>query len=193
MWPSRINPGVNRGYMESTLDEDGYLRGPTAVSGLAVYRGDQFPDDYYGSLFLNEPGGNLVKRAVMAEKEDGFREVMSAKEGEEFFTSTDERSRIVNCYTAPDGTLYLLDFYRGILQHAVYMTSFLRKQVEERELHHVPELGRIWRVIHEKGKDRRPAPNMQNESTVDFGRSFGTSQWLVANDGAATDYRAWGG
>jgi len=192
VWPSRINPGVNRGYMEATLDEKGFLRGPTAASGLAVYRGDQFPGEYYGNLFLNEPSGNFVKRAVMQENESGFREVNSAYEGKEFFTSTDERSRIVNCYTAPDGTLYLVDFYRGILQHAVYMTSFLREQVEERELQFPVGLGRIWRIAHDGGRERGPMPKMQNESGIELVAHLGhrngwwrnTAQRLIVERGA---------
>ncbi|MCB1231075.1 MAG: hypothetical protein KDN19_12440 [Verrucomicrobiae bacterium] len=163
VWASRMSPGINRGYMDSMLDENGFLKGPTAVSGLTVYRGDQFPEDYYGNLFINEPGGNLVKRALIEEK-DGRFTITQAYEGRDFFTSTDERSRIVNCYTAPDGTLYLIDFYRGILQHAAYMTTFLRRQVDERGLDKPVGLGRIWRVVHD-GKPRDKAPRMHDEGS----------------------------
>ena len=103
-----------------------------------------------------------MKRAVMKENESGFREAKSAYRGKEFFTSTDERSRLVNCYTAPDGTLYLVDFYRGILQHAAYMTSFLREQVEERKLQYPVGLGRIWRIAHERG----PACHLSSRRAV---------------------------
>lgn len=168
VWPIRINPGVNRGYMEQTLTDDGYLAKPTAASGLAIYRGDQFPEEYEGNIFVPEPAGNLVKRLSVAEKENGFREVKSALEGSEFFASTDERSRIVDAFTAPDGTLYLLDFYRGIIQHQVYMTSFLRAQVEERKLDTPIGLGRIWRVKHKDGKELAEAPRMEEETSVEL-------------------------
>jgi len=168
LWPSRINPGVNRGYQDGLLDEDGYLRKPTAASGLVVYRGDQFPSRYHGNVFINEPGGNLVKRAVLSEGANGFRTVKSATQGLEFFTSTDERSRIVNSYTAPDGSLYLVDLYRGILQHKEYMTSYLRAQVIERKLDQHIGLGRIWRVRHTEGKPLAKAPRMQQESSAEL-------------------------
>jgi glucose/arabinose dehydrogenase/mono/diheme cytochrome c family protein len=164
MWPARITPGINRGYMKGFLNEEGFLIQPTAVSGLAVYRGDQFPEAFRGNLFINEPGGNLVKRALVTEKE-GRLVIEQAYHGREFFTSTDERSRIVNSYTAPDGTLYLVDFYRGILQHSAYMTSYLRKQVEERGLDKPVGLGRIWRVVHE-GKAPGTAPRMSGEDAA---------------------------
>ncbi len=168
LWPSRINPGVNRGYMEATLDENGYLVTPTAASGMAVYRGDQFPEEFAGDLFITEPAGNLVKRAVLSVGEDGRRTVRSAYEGAEFFTSTDERSRMVNAYTAPDGTLYFVDFYRGILQHKVYMTSYLRAQIEARELDTPVGLGRIWRVRHREGGAGSGAPRMQEQSSLEL-------------------------
>ena len=166
LWPSRINPGVNRGYLEGTLDEKGYLLTPTAASGMVVYRGDQFPAEFSGNLFITEPAGNLVKRAILEEGSDGSRSVRSALEGSEFLTSTDERSRMVNAYNAPDGSLYLVDFYRGILQHSVYMTSYLRAQVVERNLDTPAGLGRIWRVRHTEGGDGGVKPQMQDESSV---------------------------
>jgi glucose/arabinose dehydrogenase/mono/diheme cytochrome c family protein len=166
LYPSRINPGVNRGYMKGTLTEDGYLNTPTAASGMVVYRGDQFPEEFANNLFITEPAGNLVKRAVFTENGNGFRDIKSAYEGSEFLTSTDERSRMVHAYTAPDGTLYLIDFYRGILQHSAYMTSYLRAQVVERELDTPIGLGRIWRVKHSGGKVPGEAPKMEDESTV---------------------------
>lgn len=166
VWPVRMTPGINRGYQEGMLDENGFLTRPTAVSGLALYRGDQFPEVYHGNLFIPEPAGNLVKRALVEESKDGFHSIASATEGSEFLASHDERSRMVDAYTAPDGSLYLLDFYRGIIQHQVYMTSYLRAQVEERKLHEPVGLGRIWRVRHVEGKPLAAAPRMQEESAV---------------------------
>lgn len=168
LWPIRINPGVNRGYMDGTLDEIGYLVKPTAASGLVVYRGDQFPEAYRGNLFITEPAGNLVKRAVSTVGEDGFHTVSSALTGSEFLASTDERSRMVNAYTAPDGTLYLVDFYRGIIQHKEYMTSYLRAQVVERKLDQHIGLGRIWRVRHSEGKVSAGPPRMSEASSADL-------------------------
>lgn len=168
VWPSRITPGVNRGYMEKTLTDEGYLATPTAASSMVMYRGDQFPSEFVGNIFIPEPAGNLVKRVVTTESEDGFRTIESAYEDDEFFTSTDERSRIVNAYNAPDGSLYLLDFYRGIIQHRVYMTSYLRAQVEERELDVPDGLGRIWRVRHSASDGKYEKPNMTKESSTEL-------------------------
>ena len=154
-WPSRITSGINRGYLDGFLTKNGYLNNPTAACGSVIYRGDNFPVDFYGNLFLPEPAGNLVKRAIISEQ-DGIPSVRQAYDKREFFTSTDERSRIVNAYTAPDGTLYFVDFYRGILQHGAYMTTYLRDEILRRNLDKTIGLGRIYRIASDKKK-----PNAQ--------------------------------
>jgi glucose/arabinose dehydrogenase len=168
LWPSRITPGVNRGYLPGTLSEEGRLLKPTAASGFAIYRGDQFPSEYADQIFITEPAGNLVKRAVVTTKTDGFREIKSGTRGSEFLTSTDERARLVNAYNAPDGTLYFVDLYRGIIQHQVYMTSYLRAQVEERGLDKHIALGRIWRVRHTKGQTIADTPRLSDASSEEL-------------------------
>lgn len=147
LWPSRITPGVNRGYQKETLDENGYLKSPTATCGLTVYRGDQFPAAYQGQLFIPEPAANLVKQLNMFRQPDGTVAFAHPTPGKDFLTCLDERSRIVNAATGPDGALYLVDLYRGILQHSTYVTTYLRKQMIERGLDKPVGLGRIWRVV----------------------------------------------
>jgi len=168
LWPSRITPGVNRGYLPGTLSEEGRLLKPTAAAGFAIYRGDQFPAQFADQIFITEPAGNLVKRAVVTTQADGFREIKSGTEGSEFLTSRDERSRMVNAYNAPDGSLYFVDFYRGIIQHQVYMTSYLRAQVEERGLDKHIALGRIWRVRHKEGKALGQTPHLSEAPAAEL-------------------------
>lgn len=165
LWPARINPGVNRGYMQGSLDEEGYLITPTAASSLVVYRGDQYPEEYRGQIFVPEPSANLVKRLSVKEQEDGYKGVKSAEEEQEFLTSTDERNRIVNIHNAPDGTLYLVDMYRGIIQHKQYMTSYLRAQVLDRKLDQGIGYGRIWRVRYAANTSKGKSPRLLEESS----------------------------
>ena len=81
-----------------------------------------------------------------------------AYERGEFIASTDERFRPVYLSTAPDGTLYVVDMYRGIIQHRGYITEYLRDQILSRKLEQPIGLGRIWRVVHDTTRrDARPA------------------------------------
>jgi hypothetical protein len=116
VWPAHPTPGVSRGYSAGTLRNDGTLKTVTATCGAGVYRGDLFGEAYRGNVFIPEPSGNLIKRVILDEK-NGVVASRNAYEGREFWTSTDERFRPVNCYTGPDGALYVVDLYRGVLQH----------------------------------------------------------------------------
>ena len=55
----------------------------------------------------------------------------------------------------PSGALYVVDLYRGLIQHRIYLTSYLRQQIESRNLQTPVNLGRIWRVVRDGQPVRR--------------------------------------
>ena len=151
VWPVRPTPGVNRGYQAGILRPDGTLARFTAVSAPTVYRGDRLPAELYGNVFVVEPAGNLVSRIVVTDDGATLR-ARKAYQRAEFIASRDERFRPVNLSSAPDGTLYVVDMYRGIIQHRGYITEYLRDQILSRSLERPIGLGRIWRVVHENAR-----------------------------------------
>ena len=165
IWPVRVTPGVNRGYQKSIL-RDGKLAAFTAACGPVIYRGDNFPPEFHGNAFVAEPAANLVHRDILMEK-DAVVTATNADEKTEFVASTDERFRPVNLYNGPDGALYIVDLYRGIIQHRLYMTSFLRQQVLDRGLDKTLDRGRIYRVIYE-AKRLEPKPRLSKASISDL-------------------------
>lgn len=150
-WPSHPTPGVNRGYDEKQLREDGTLAKCTATCGASIYRGALFAKEFYGNAFIPEPAGNLVKRVVITES-DGSLSGANAAEGSEFWTSTDERFRPVSSYTGPDGALYVADLYRGIIQHKSFLTHYLVANIKDRNLETPFNQGRIWRIVPDSAK-----------------------------------------
>ncbi|GAB3273559.1 hypothetical protein GCM10027297_06960 [Parahaliea aestuarii] len=150
----RVNPGVNRAYLEGTLREDGRLHKATGVSGLAVYRGDQFPADYANDVFVPEVAANVVAHLRLYEEGDmALRAEHRLYEDpdwgqREFLGSTDERFRPVDALNGPDGALYIIDMYRGIVQDTYFLTDELREQILLRHLDKPLGKGRIWRVRH---------------------------------------------
>ncbi|MEM7509772.1 MAG: c-type cytochrome [Bacteroidota bacterium] len=162
VYPSRITPGVNRGYRAATLDENWKLRHFTAACSPFVYRGTNFPKEYYGNVFVAEPSANLVKQNILLEQNGRIRAI-GAHFGGEFLNATDERFRPVNFAHAPDGSMYMADFYRGIVQHKTYMTGFLYKQVVDRKLDQHVDKGRIYRIRYE-GKELNPVPDLSQAS-----------------------------
>jgi glucose/arabinose dehydrogenase/mono/diheme cytochrome c family protein len=163
VYPIRVTCGVNRGYMKETLDERGFLKSATAAGGLTIYRGDNFPAAFRGNAFIPEPSGLLLKRAVFSADANGLPVATQAYGDKEFLASTDERSRLVNAFTAPDGTLYLADLYHGIVQHREFVTTYLRNQILKRGLDKQNNTGRIYRVRWIK-KPRGPLPRMEEET-----------------------------
>ncbi|MGB0952932.1 MAG: PVC-type heme-binding CxxCH protein [Planctomycetota bacterium] len=157
VYPSRINPGVNRGYRVGTLREDGRLARLTGACGPAWFTGTAMDETDRGRLFSCEPCGNLVQRFDVEDVEGLPKAtLMRNDDGLDFLTSTDERFRPVNLRVGPDGALYVVDMYRGILQHKVFLTSFLRRQAEERGLVDPTGLGRIWRISKEDAPRAKP-------------------------------------
>jgi len=146
VYPRRQTTGVNRGYQKDVLDATGKLINVTAACGPVIYRGDNFPEEYYGNAFVMEPVAYLVKRILLNEDKNGFVTGKFAYANKEFLTSTDERFRPVNGFTSPDGCLYIIDMHRGVIQHTTYMTPYLRKHIDSLKLERPINMGRIYRI-----------------------------------------------
>jgi mono/diheme cytochrome c family protein len=122
-----------------------------------VYRGDRLPADLYGNVFVAEPAANFVSRIVLSDDGTTLR-ARKAYDNAEFLASTDERFRPVYISNAPDGALYIVDMYRGIIQDRASTTIYLRDHIIARKLDQPTGLGRIYRVVHESTRLDTPAP-----------------------------------
>jgi mono/diheme cytochrome c family protein/glucose/arabinose dehydrogenase len=153
IWPVGPTPGVNRGYEKGALREDGSMRLASGSGGAGVYRGGIFPTEFAGNVFIPEPAANLVKRVIVSEK-DAELTAKNAYENTEFLASTDERFRPVHAYTGPDGSLYIADMYRGVIQHKGFLTHYLIANIQDRKLEQPTNMGRIWRIVPEGVKPK---------------------------------------
>ncbi len=135
----------------------------TATCGDEIYRGDRLPADLRGDLLFCEPVGRLIRRTKI-ELTDGITKLRNAYEKNEFIRSSDPNFRPVNLTTAPDGTLYLVDMYRGIIQESAWVRegSYLRKVVKQNQFENNFGRGRIWRLVHDGIKPGQP-PRMNDE------------------------------
>ena len=173
VWPARVNPGVNRAYQAGQLKPDGRLATFTGACGPCIYRGDQFPSPYQGAAFLCEPAGNFVRCNLLSEN-DGIIAATNAFPGSEFLASTDERFRPVNIVNGPDGNLYLVDMYRGVVQHRVYLTTYLRNQSLSRNLQTPVNMGRIYRITR-SGQRPVPSPNLAKATSDELIQTLSSS------------------
>ena len=154
-----------QGGMNRVRLPDGTLNHFTAASGVEIYRGDRLPRDMIGDLFFNEPVARIVRRAhpVVA---DGLTQLRNVYPRSEFVRSTDPLFRPVCIVNAPDGTLYLMDMYTGIIQDAQFVGagSYLRKKVEQYDLDKQHNWGRIWRITYEGMEADKRQPKMYSET-----------------------------
>lgn len=150
----RVAPGLNRAYLRGTLRPDGRQRGPTGVSGVAIQRGDQFGPEFKGDAFVPESAGNLVTHFEIQTDGNEMQAVHKLYPDEsfgerEFLVSTDERFRPVDAEIGPDGALYIVDMYRGIVQHAEMVSDYLDEYIRDQGLENSGARGRLWRVVRE--------------------------------------------
>jgi putative membrane-bound dehydrogenase-like protein len=115
----------------------------TSTSGITAYAGGLFPPPYDKNfVFVAESVSNLVHADVLTPNGASFTAARSAKD-REFLASKDSWSRPVNMYVGPDGALYVLDYYRRIIEHPEWMSD---EAVEAGGLYDGQDMGRIYRV-----------------------------------------------
>ncbi|WP_372720963.1 discoidin domain-containing protein [Novipirellula sp.] len=150
------------------LRDDNTLTVFSACCGQSVYRGDRMPADFQGDLLIPEPVGRLVRRAKVT-NDQGRVVVSNAYDRSEFIAATDPNFRPVNSATGPDGCLYIVDMYRGIIQEGNWVRegSYLREVVKEYELEKNIGRGRIYRVDHQTTQ-RGPQPRMLDETPAEL-------------------------
>jgi len=169
VWPIVPIPDVQGGPNRFRPDEK-TLNHFTATCGAEVFRGDRLPADLRGDLLFSEPVGRLIRRTKVAVT-NGVTRLSNPYESVkgEFIRSTDPNFRVVNMNTAPDGTLYLVDMYRGIIQEGNWTRegSYLRKVIQQYGLDKNIGRGRIWRLVHD-GFKPGPQPKMDSEKSADL-------------------------
>ncbi|CAN5379342.1 hypothetical protein BH09GEM1_BH09GEM1_05520 [soil metagenome] len=159
VWPAHKTPAVNRGYQPGVLRADGRLAKYTSASSPTAYTGDRLPAELRDNLFVTEPAGNLVGHIIVQDDSTGTPVARNGSERPSFLASTDTRSRPVALTTAPDGTMYVVDMYRGIIQHRVFVTGYLEEEIKRLRLEQPVGLGRIYRLVHKTTK-RGPKPHL---------------------------------
>jgi glucose/arabinose dehydrogenase/mono/diheme cytochrome c family protein len=165
-WPIIATPDVQGGY--ERLRADSTLNHFTASCGQVIFQGDHLPEDMRGDLFICEPVGRLIRRAKVINR-DGQIFLKSAYHQKEFLSSSDMNFRPVNMATGPDGSLYIVDMYRGIIQESNWTRegSFLRPVIVREKLDKNIGRGRIYRLVYE-GDKGGPRPQMLNEMPAEL-------------------------
>jgi putative membrane-bound dehydrogenase-like protein len=143
--------GLVPGLIEGGGRASGYFTGAT---GTTIYRGNAFPPEFRGNAFVADCGGNLVHRKVLLPDGVGLKAQRAADEQKvEFLASRDTWFRPVQFANAPDGTLYVIDMYREIIEHPWSLPDSIKKLVD---LNSGNNRGRIYRIAPDGFKPPKP-------------------------------------
>jgi putative membrane-bound dehydrogenase-like protein len=146
-------------FPSTELVPGGYI---TSACSPVVYNARLFPEPYRGSTFVCDPANNLVHRDVLVPKGATF----SARRGEagcEFLASTDTWFRPVNLTLGPDGALYVVDFYREVIETPLSLPDDIKKKLNLESRGR----GRIWRIVPE-GTRPVPKPALRKASVEEL-------------------------
>jgi putative membrane-bound dehydrogenase-like protein len=135
----------------------------TSAGGITVYRGDAYPPEFRGNIFVTECAGNLFYRlqpsplgvTFTARRVDGKHEICA---------SHDIWFRPVNFTNAPDGCLHVCDMYREVIEHPWSIPEDIHAAVD---LERGRDRGRIYRFTPPTFHPR-PTPRLSQASTAEL-------------------------
>src|SRR5262249_29618898 len=135
----------------------------SAATGVTVYRGDAWPAEYRGNVFVGEVANNLLYRARLEPKGVGLTAVR-ADPSAEFLASTDTWFRPVQMANGPDGALSVSDMYRNLIESAAFIPPAI---VQRLDVSGGFDMGRLYRIVPEGFKLPRP-PKLSKASTAEL-------------------------
>ena len=170
LWGAPILIGDMMQGMPWTRQPDGSLIYATAGAGNQIYRGHRLPDDLVGDYLYGEVVGRIIRR-LRPVKTEGITQLRNVYPRSEFIRSLDPLFRPVYSTTAPDGTIYIADMYRGIIEGAQWAKTgtYLRAKIEQYGLDRIVNgRGRIWRLTYDGMAPDRTQPRMYDETAAEL-------------------------
>jgi len=134
--------GVAPGIMQHQHNSSG-------IAGIVYYAAAHFPAAYHGTIFM----GNPVTGRINHDRLDVHGSSYKAVEQPDFLKCEDPWFRPVDLKLAPDGSIYVADFYNRIIGHYEVPLDHPGRDRTR---------GRIWRIVY-KGEGSvapRPMPDL---------------------------------
>ncbi len=152
--------GAAKGPIEGGGRAAGYFTGAT---GVTLYRGTAFPSEWYGMAIVGDVGSNLIhrKRLTLEGVQYLARRI---DEKSEFVTSNDIWFRPAQFSNAPDGTLYVADVYREVIEHPASLPPEIKQHLD---LTSGRDRGRIYRILPD-GFQQPALPQLGKATTAEL-------------------------
>jgi len=141
----------NSRYGAAESEADGWF---TAACGPLVYRDRALPG-LHGQYFVCEPAGNLIHRAIIGEDGPALKiQRAPGEEKSEFGATSDQWSHPINLAHGPDGSIWITDYYREIIEDYSAIPRHLQQQYGVYAGH---DRGRIYRLTHRDAPGAPPS------------------------------------
>lgn len=135
-------------------------------------------DGMFGQAIVCEPVHNLVSRLAMVR--DGFSwraERLPEDSSSEWVRSSDPWFRPVRVVNAPDGSIWIADMYRRVIEHPTWIPE---EWLARLDVYAGKEQGRLYRVYHESSPPQSP-PNVAGLSTAELVGLLGHNNVAIAD------------
>ncbi len=119
----------------------------SAACAVTAWSGGDRPSAPGFGVFVADPSANLVHRALV-DVDGAVARAGRGRPGVEFLASTDPQFRPVNLRVGPDGALYVLDMYRGVIEHPEWIPDSMEAALD---LYRGDGRGRIYRIVPTTG------------------------------------------
>lgn len=152
-------------------EQSGYFSGGC---GITYYGGGAFGPEYDNTVWVTDVVLNLVH--VDKIKPDGAAFAASRiQEQKDFLASTDRAFRPVNMAVGPDGSMYVIDMYRKVIEHPEWIPDELEKDMD---LDAGKDKGRIYRITRSGRKyDTFDATQFESPESL-IGKLSDANQWV---------------
>ncbi len=158
----------NSRYGAAESEADGWF---TAACGPLVYRDDVLPG-LHGQYFVCEPSGNLIHRSRIETNGSALTiHRLPGEEKSEFAATSDQWSHPINLTHGPDGSIWVTDYYREIIEDYSAIPRHLQQQYGVYAGH---DRGRIYRLTH-RDAPRAPSADMGALDATALARECGSS------------------
>lgn len=160
---TRVNHPEQAGYFSSS-------------GGMGMIPGTFASPSLKGSVLVCDVVGNLVHRDVMHPNGPVYEARRASEEqSQEFIASRDITFRPVGLETGPDGSLYLMDMQRAVIEHPDYIPEQIigRYQIREGE-----DRGRIYRVSAIDSQSHKTVSLMSLTSAALFAELGHPNDWV---------------
>jgi mono/diheme cytochrome c family protein/glucose/arabinose dehydrogenase len=167
VWPAPHLIGDVQAGVPGTRFPDGTVIYGTAAAGNAIYRGHRLPKDLVGDYLHGEVVARSVRR-LRPVRTEGLTQLQNVYPRREFIRSLDPLFRPVGVANAPDGTIYLADMYRGVIEGAPWAKegTYLWEKIKQHQLNKVLGHGRVWRLTYDGMGPDRTKPRMLQETAA---------------------------